>query len=137
MDQLPNSETLDTIAAEAFGALCGGPQVPPFSARPGGLTIDDAYRVTPRVRQMYEGRGAKVIGRKIGFTNRKMWTQYGVYAPIWGYVFDCTAHDLADVEALTLAPFSEPRIEPEIIFGLATAPTAEMDEIALSSCIAW
>jgi 2-keto-4-pentenoate hydratase len=135
MDQ--SAETLNTIAAEAFGALCDARQIPPFSSRPGGLTIDDAYRVIPLVRQMYEARGAKVVGRKIGFTNRTIWTQYGVHAPIWGYVFDRTAYDLADVEALTLAPFSEPRIEPEIVFGLATAPSAQMDETALSSCIAW
>jgi 2-oxo-3-hexenedioate decarboxylase len=45
--------------------------------------------------------------------------------------------DLATVDALPLAPFSEPRIEPEIMFGLAAAPSAQMDETALLSCIAW
>jgi 2-keto-4-pentenoate hydratase len=106
MDQLQNAETLNTIAAEAFSALWDARQIPPFSSRPEGLTIDGAYRVTPLVRQMCEAHGSKVIGHKIGFTNRTIWTQYGVYAPIWGYVFDHTAHDLADVETLTLAPFS-------------------------------
>jgi 2-oxo-3-hexenedioate decarboxylase len=101
------------------------------------LNVDDAYRVTPLVRQLYEAGGAKVVGRKIGFTNRTIWAQYGVYAPIWGYVFDRSAHDLAAVEALPLAPFSEPRIEPEIVFGLAAAPSAQMNETALLSCIAW
>ena len=61
----------------------------------GGLSVDDAYRVTPLVRQLYEAGGAKVIGRKIGFTNRTIWPEYGVYAPIWGYVFDRSVHDLA------------------------------------------
>ncbi len=93
--------------------------------------------VTPRVRQMYDASGAKALERKIGFTNRTIWAQYDVYAPIWGYVFDRTVHDLATVEALPLAPFSEPRIEPEIVFGLAAAPSAQMDETALMSCIAW
>ena len=86
---------------------------------------------------MYEASGAKVLGRKIGFTNRTIWAQYGVYAPIWGYVFDRTMHDLATVEALPLTPFSEPRIEPEIVFGLAAAPSAQMDETTLMLCIAW
>src|SRR5258708_12319380 len=86
---------------------------------------------------MYDASGAKALERKIGFTNRTIWAQYDVYAPIWGYVFDRTVHDLATVEALPLAPFSEPRIEPEIVFGLAAAPSAEMDETALMSCIAW
>jgi 2-oxo-3-hexenedioate decarboxylase len=101
------------------------------------LSVDDAYQVTPLVRRMYEAGGAKVIGRKIGFTNRTIWSQYGVYAPIWGYVFDRGLHDLAAIERLPSAPFSEPRIEPEIIFCLSAAPSARMDEMALSSCIDW
>jgi 2-keto-4-pentenoate hydratase len=137
MDQTKNARTLKAIAAEAFAALGGARQIPPFSSRPGGLSLDDAYRVTPLVRQMYEAGGAKALGRKIGFTNRTIWAQYGVYAPIWGYVFDRSVHDLATVETLPLAPFSEPRIEPEIVFGLSAAPSTNMDETALSSCIAW
>ena len=137
MDQSKSAETLEAIAAEAFAALGNARQVSPFSSCPQGLSLDDAYRVMPLVRQMYEAAGAKSVGRKIGFTNRTIWSEYGVYAPIWGYVFDRTVHDLAAVKTLPLAPFSEPRIEPEIIFGLATAPAAEMDDTALLSCIAW
>ena len=137
MDQLQNSQSLSAIAAEAFDALRHARQIGLFSASPEGLTIDNAYRVTALVRQMYEASGSKVLGRKIGFTNRTIWSQYGVYAPIWGYVFDSTTHDLSTVEALPLHPFSEPRIEPEIIFGLRTAPSAQMTDVSLSSCIAW
>jgi 2-keto-4-pentenoate hydratase len=136
MDQSRNA-FLDTIAAEAATALINTRQISPFSSRPDGLTIDDAYRVTPLVRKIYEARSSKVIGRKIGFTNRTIWEQYGVYQPIWGYVFDETAKHLAEIETLPLHSFSEPRIEPEIIFGLGSTPSAEMDEMALSSCIAW
>ena len=135
MDQDEATQAQQSIAAEAFAALVGTRQIPPFSSRPGGLSVDDAYQVTPLVRRMYEAGGAKVIGRKIGFTNRTIWSQYGVYAPIWGYVFDRSLHDLAAIERLPLAPFSEPRIEPEIIFCLSAAPSAQMDETALSSCI--
>ena len=137
MDQLQRGEILSAIAAETFDAFSNTRQISPFSSRPGGLTVDDAYRVTPLVRQFYEARGSKVVGRKIGFTNRTIWAQYGVYAPIWGYVFDHTVHDLTTVEILRLAQFSEPRIEPEIVFGLATTPSGQMDEAALLSCIAW
>jgi 2-keto-4-pentenoate hydratase len=137
MDQGESAKALNAIAAEAFAALGGARQILPFCSRPPGLSLDDAYRVTPLVRQMYEAGGAYALGRKIGFTNRMVWAQYGVYAPIWGYVFDRSVHDLAAVEALPVAPFSEPRIEPEIVFGLAAAPSADMDEMALSMCIAW
>jgi 2-keto-4-pentenoate hydratase len=137
MDQDESARALKAIATEAFAALGGAGQIPPFSARRLGLAVDDAYRVTPLVRQMYEASGAKAVGRKIGFTNRTIWAEYGVYAPIWGHVFDRSVRDLATVATLPLAPFSEPRIEPEIMFGLAAAPSADMDETALSSCIAW
>jgi 2-keto-4-pentenoate hydratase len=137
MDQNQSDGILDTIAVEAFGALTETRQVSPFSSRPRGLTVDDAYRVTPLVRQMYEARGARVVGRKIGFTNRTIWPQYGVYAPIWGYVFDRSMQDLAVTDTISLSNLSEPRIEPEIIFGLASAPSAEMDETSLASCIGW
>jgi 2-keto-4-pentenoate hydratase len=137
MDQHTSDKTLDVIAAEAFAALELTHQIPPFSSRPRGLSVDDAYRVTPRVRQMFEGRGATVKGRKIGFTNRTIWQQYNVYAPIWGYAYDRTVHDLAVTPTLSLGQFSEPRIEPEIMFGLGRAPSAGMDEAALSACIDW
>jgi len=131
------TERLQAIAAEAFSALRNTRQVPPFSGRPAGLSIEDAYRITPLVRQMYEAEGAEVVGRKIGFTNRTIWPQYGVYAPVWGYVFDRSARELDALEELPLKPFSEPRIEPEIMFGLGASPSAEMDEQALSGCIEW
>ena len=127
----------ESIAAETFAAITGPRQIPPFSSRASGLTVDDAYRVTPRIRQMYQARGARAVGRKIGFTNRTIWAQYGVFAPIWGYAFDRTVRDLVSGDAFPLAGLSEPRIEPEIMFGLATAPGADMDETALASCIAW
>ena len=86
----------------------------------------------------YGDAGAwRPIGRKIGFTNRTIWPQYGVYAPIWGYVFDTTVYELATVDALPLATLSEPRIEPEIMFGLKSAPAPDMDEAALLECVEW
>jgi 2-keto-4-pentenoate hydratase len=33
--------------------------------------------------------------------------------------------------------FAEPRIEPEIVFGLGKAPSPTMDEAALLDCIDW
>src|SRR4029077_12921676 len=70
-------------------------------------------------------------------TNRTIWEQYNVYAPIWGYAYDRTVHDLAVTPTLSLSHLSEPRIEPEIMFGLEAAPSAGMDEADLSACIDW
>jgi 2-oxo-3-hexenedioate decarboxylase len=124
------------IAAEAAAAFeNGGPPVQPFSARYPGLTMDDAYRVTALANGMRIARGFKPVGRKIGFTNRRIWDEYGVHAPVWGYVYDRTLRDLGS--PLPLAPYSEPKIEPEIMLALAKTPFPGMDDAALLSCIAW
>jgi 2-oxo-3-hexenedioate decarboxylase len=126
------------IADEAFAVLGAGRQVAPFSERYPNFDLDAAYRVTAAVRQMREVRGERVLGRKIGFTNRTIWTEYRVAAPMWGYVYDRTVHDLADLDgAFSLAGLAEPRIEPEIVFGLAAAPVPEMDERDLLGCVGW
>jgi 2-oxo-3-hexenedioate decarboxylase len=129
---------IDAIAAEAFAALGAGRQVAPFSGRFSPFGLDDAYRVTAAVREKREARGERPIGRKIGFTNRTIWAEYGVYAPIWGYVYDRTVHDLATAGAgFSLDGLAEPRIEPEIVFGLARAPSPGMDARALIGCVEW
>jgi 2-oxo-3-hexenedioate decarboxylase len=121
------------IAAEAFGVLATGRQTAPFSSRLPAFSLDDAYRVTAAVRRLRETRGERPIGRKIGFTNRTTWPDY---APMWGYVYDRTVHDLADIEgSFSLADLAEPRIEPEIAFRLAAVPTPGMDERALLRCV--
>ena len=128
---------LSAIAAEIFAILGAGRQIAPFTSGDPGLTLDDAYRITALLNQKREARGERRLGRKIGFTNRTIWQQYNVYAPIWGYVYDSTVHDLESTTALPLAGFAEPRIEPEIVFGLATAPSPNMDDSALLSCVDW
>ncbi|MDO8877336.1 MAG: hydratase [Pseudolabrys sp.] len=132
-----NDTEISGIATEALGALAAHTPLAPFSARASGFTLADASRVTPLLRAGFEARGETILGRKIGFTNRGIWAQYGVYAPIWGYMTSATVHALADIEALPTADFCEPRIEPEIIFGLSAAPTATMDDDALLACIGW
>src|SRR5499427_1152601 len=127
----------DSIAAESFAALAAARSIPPFSQRYPGISLDDAYRATARLRELRVAGGEIVVGRKIGFTNRTIWAEYGVYAPMWGFMFASTVHDLAGCEAFPLARFAEPRIEPEIIFGLARSPTPDMDEAALLGCVDW
>jgi 2-oxo-3-hexenedioate decarboxylase len=114
-----------------------GRQIAPFTSRPSGLTLDDAYRITALLNQKREARGEKRLGRKIGFTNRTIWQQYNVHAPIWGYVYDSTVHNLESITALPIAGLAEPRIEPEIVFGLAAVPSPDMDDTALLSCLDW
>jgi len=125
------------IADEVLAAIETGHQISPFTSRPEGLTLEDSYRAAEILNRMREARGDRRLGRKIGFTNRTIWEQYNVYAPVWGYLYDSTVHDLGKTDSLQLVGFLEPRIEPEIIFCLAVGPPPEMDEAALLSCVDW
>ena len=126
------------VAAQVFAALDSGRQIAPFSEADPDFGLADAYRVTAAVRAQREARGERPVGRKIGFTNRTIWAEYGVYAPIWGYVYDRTVRDLArEPLEVSLEGLAEPRIEPEIIFRLASPPDPAMDEVALIRCIDW
>ena len=131
---MPNGNTnalteLQGVAAEALAALDTCRQISPFSERLSAFDLDDAYHVTAAIRQMREMRGEMPVGRKIGFTNRTVWAEYG---PIWGYVYNRTLHNLAEIgDTFSLVGLVEPRIEPEIIFELALAPYSGTDEISL------
>jgi 2-keto-4-pentenoate hydratase len=127
---------LRLIAAEAYDAFnSGGRHVQPFSTRHPGFSLDEAYRVTAFAHGLRVAHGFKPLGRKIGFTNCTIWPVYHVYEPIWGFVYDRTVHDIA--QPLSLSPYSEPKIEPEIMFGLSRSPSPGMDDAALLSCIEW
>jgi len=94
---------LQAIAAEALACLHTCHQISPFSARLSAFDLDDAYRVTAAIRQMREMRGEMPVGRKIGFTNRTVWAEYG---PIWGYVYNRTVHNLAEIGERSRSPVS-------------------------------
>ena len=128
---------VDRISESLLSALDQRVQIAPISNQNPQFDIDAAYRVAAEIRRLREARGERVLGRKIGFTNRTIWPEYGVYAPIWGYVYDTTVHPLSDRTAFDLSSMVEPRIEPEIMFGLSRAPQPDMDEHALLSCIEW
>jgi 2-oxo-3-hexenedioate decarboxylase len=128
---------VEAVAQEVITSLSNHSQIPTFSSRPGGLTLAQAYRVTPLLRAAFEDRGEGITGRKIGFTNRQMWKAFGVESPIWGYTTSRTTHELADMQVMSLNDFSEPRIEPEIMFGLGAEPAPSMSYSALIDCIEW
>ncbi|HEY1383075.1 MAG TPA: hypothetical protein VGF43_05650 [Dongiaceae bacterium] len=127
----------DRLAEEIMGAWTARRQIAPLAARLPGFDMAQAYRVTAALRRIRRARGERPVGRKIGFTNRTIWDEYQVYAPIWGDMYATTLQETDGSATLDLSPFLEPRIEPEIAFGLARAPEPGMDEAALLGCIGW
>ena len=138
MEPTESSSRLDRVADELLAALDDARCVPLPAKAPGSLSVDEAYGVGERLHALRVARGERPLGWKIGFTNRSIWDRYGVYAPIWGPVWDTTAQLLDGSEmTLSLAGLSQPRLEPEIVFGFAAAPRAGMDLEALRGSIGW
>ena len=132
----------------------------PISAREPGFTVEDAYAVSHAALRRREAAGWRRAGRKIGFANRTIWDQYGVYAPIFGYMYDSTvlwtheaardghaeAHSYGQSEPngntgygaeLSLDGLAQPLIEPEIVFGLKSSPPVTDDPAVLLDAIEW
>ena len=131
---MPADALADELLAAWDGARCTG--LP--SERPGGLTLAQAFEVGRELATRRATRGEQPCGYKIGFTNRTIWPRYGVFAPIWAPVWSSTLTLLPGTEAeVSLAGLVQPRLEPEIVFGFATAPRAGMSEAELIACLGW
>ena len=131
--------TTDTgiLAARILAVLKTLKQIAPVSAAEPGFDLADAYRVSADIVERRVKRGEVPVGWKIGFTNRTIWDEYGVHAPIWGPVYDTTAApaDPTITIACPVGRLVEPRIEPEIVFRIATPPEPGAKGAALLACL--
>lgn len=95
------------------------------------LDVAAAYQLALQVRALRCARGEQPRGFKIGFTNRSIWPRYNVYAPIWGTVWDHTLSFCDGEGVISLARTCQPRIEPEVVFGLGSTPPpgATLDQL--------
>lgn len=144
---VPGDAAERAIAADLLAARAHRMRVAPASARWPGLGVAQAYRIAARVRDLRVRRGEHPVGRKLGFTNRGIWAEYGVSEPMWAHVYDTTVHRLADNRAtVPLAGFAAPRLEPEIVlhFHRAPPPPAGLAGAALAAaalavldCVDW
>ncbi len=120
-----NPSTTGTLAAELMDAEARAVTLAPITARTPGFDLAAAYAVQAAITGARLARGWRLIGRKIGFTNRGIWPLYGVDAPMWAPLFEQTViHANNGSAEVSLAGTVQPRIEPEILFCLAAPPPA-------------
>lgn len=106
------------------------------------LTIADSYDIVKSIMDIRIAQGETVIGRKIGFTNRKIWSKYGVSepirTPIWTPMFDTTVRFTEDNRGVqSLAGALQPRIGPQVVFKLGSTPAPDATIEELAECITW
>ncbi len=111
---------------------------PDASPNPAFTELAAAYQAALAVRALRLARGEVPRGYKIGFTNRHIWPRYGVFAPIWGSVWNTTLAFAEGTEGrLSLAGLCQPRIEPEAVFGMQATPRAGASLDDLFEALEW
>ena len=113
MAMLP-SQTVELLAQRLLHAEAQRVPLEPLTDEYPGLTMADAYRIQDAVLAVKLGRGARVVGRKAGFTSRAMQRQMGVGEANHGYLLDA----MLLTDEVPTAALIQPRVEPEIAFLL-------------------
>ena len=106
----------------------GGFAEPPSLNRP--FNLDDAYRIGAEAARHRLRHGWSFGGWKVGFTNREIWSRWGLDRPIVAPVYrETTFHATRGAPAqVPLGTRAAPRIEVEVVFGFdaATGDAAAM-----------
>lgn len=106
-----------------------------------GIAADvlSAYQTALQVRRLRKRRGEQARGFKIGFTNRSIWERYQVFEPIWGTVWDTTltyANENGE-GTVDISRMCQPRLEPELVFGMHSMPSSDLNLETLFDSIEW
>jgi 2-oxo-3-hexenedioate decarboxylase len=129
---------ITALARRLIDAQDSVASLPPITAARPEFDVPAAYAVLAAIEQARCRQGWQPVGRKIGFTNRTIWGRYGVHQPMVARVWAHTVQ-LAPVgrASLSLASFVRPRIEPEVVFGLARPVPLDGDAEAILAAVAW
>lgn len=115
--------------------------IPTLSSRT-TLSVADSYDIVKSMIDIRIAQGETLVGRKIGFANRKIWSKYGVEdpirTPIWTPIFDSTVRYTEDNRGIqSLQGALQPRLGPELVFKLNQAPARDATMEELAECVEW
>jgi 2-keto-4-pentenoate hydratase len=135
------SAQANRYAHQLLAARANARQLAPLSETT-RLTLADGYDIAKNILDIRIAQGEILVGRKIGFTNRTIWSKYGatepIDRPIWAPIFDTTVRYTEDNHGLqSLKGAVQARIEPEIVFKLAKTPAPDTTVDTISDCIEW
>ena len=129
---------IGAVADRLIAAYDAVATVAPITEGNPAFDVAAGYRVLREIEARRMAAGWRPVGRKIGFTNRTIWARYGVYLPMWAHMWAHTVHHaVANCATLALAPFVQPRIEPEIVFGLRAAVPITDDAERVLASVEW
>lgn len=136
---MPISSTdLSAVADRLIAAQDGATTLAPITQGRPDFSVADAYAVLGEIEARRRAQGWRPVGRKIGFTNTTIWPRYGVHQPMWAHVWAHTVHYATDGHAaLPLRSLVQPRIEPEVVFGLRGPVPLTDDPSAVLASVQW
>jgi 2-keto-4-pentenoate hydratase len=133
-----SANDLSAIADRLIAAQDATTMLAPITAGMPDFSVADAYAVLADIEGRRRAQGWRPVGRKIGFTNTTIWSRYGVWQPMWAHVWANSVHHARDGRAtLALRPFVQPRIEPEVVFGINAPVRSTDDPSAVLACVEW
>jgi len=132
------SADIGAVAGRLIAAYDRAEMLPPITEATPDFSVAEAYAVLGEIEARRRAQGWRPVGRKIGFTNRTIWSRYGVWQPMWAHMWAHTVHFArAGRASLSLAPFVQPRIEPEIVFKLKAPVPLTDDPLQILASVEW
>jgi len=126
------------LADRLIDAYDGVHTLDPITASDPSFDVPAAYAVLREIHVRRVASGWEAVGRKIGFTNRTVWARYGVDRPFWSHVYSNTVHRAPGGRAtVAVSGFVQPRLEPEVVFGLRGPVPTTGDARAVLDAVDW
>jgi len=126
------------IADRLIDAYDRAQTLEPITSSNPSFDVPAAYAVLREIQARRAASGWRPVGRKIGFTNRTIWGHYSVDRPMWAHLYAHTVHLAVNGHAtFALSGLVQPRIEPEVVFGLRHPVPEVGDARAVLDAVEW
>jgi 2-keto-4-pentenoate hydratase len=128
-----NTSTIETIAKQLRNASQTHELIPPIREIIGVEDLDTAYQIQTQNINLRVEAGARIVGRKIGLTNKIIQKQLGVDQPDFGAILDTM--EVLNGDEIPWNELHQPKAEAEIAFILGkniTNPTITTHELISS-----
>ena len=99
----------------------------------GALSLDAAYELGRDLERVHVSAGWRPAGWKLGFTNQSLWRRLGLDSPIFARIYRETLCD----GAVAASGLVQPRIEPEVVFGIGAQVSTEADADTVAAAVEW
>ena len=126
------------VADRLIEAYKRGSSLAPITDSDSSFDVASGYAVLREIHARRVASGWQPVGRKIGFTNRTIWARYGVDLPMWAHIYAQTVRRAPEGRVtFALGGLVQPRIEPEVVFGLRKPVPVEGDARAVLESVDW